>query len=123
MRILEAEVFGGFLRVILGNKRSSVSVSFHESDLEVPTPFGVLAYALPYRDRTVSSILKSTTDQGIIDTATLVSQMLATLLQQPVFVNTTVRNADFMMLNSIKEYVTKEMQQTNEGTSEECESK
>lgn len=119
MRIMETEVFGGSLCVVVGGQRSTVSVSLHESDAETSrqVPFGVLAYALPYRDRTVSSILKASTDQGMIDTATQVSQMLAALLQQPVFVNTTVRNADFMMLNSIKAFVTSEQFSPVEGES------
>lgn len=109
MHTADSPIFGGHCYVTYGDSdKSTVSVSItpDEHSSGSLTAFGTLAYALPSKTRTVSSILTTRGDQAQVETATEVSQMLAAVLQKPVYVNTSLGGTNMMLLRSVKDFVT-----------------
>lgn len=106
MHVLETEVAGSKCQLVYSKNKSTLSVSILSDDPVLGSNnshFGVLVYALPHPTKeVVTSVLISSEDMLLTDSACLIASLIVSQVNRPVYLNTTVRSPDPLLLRDLK---------------------
>lgn len=106
MHVLETEVAGAKCQLVYSKSKSTLSASIISDDATLGSTnaqFGVLVYALPHPTKdVVTSVLISSEDMLLTDSACLIASLIVSQVKKPVYLNTTVRSPDPLLLRDLK---------------------